>query len=41
MLRWACRLSVALHRANAENLRNSLGEDVVRQRAELSAELAQ
>ena len=39
--RWACRLSVALHRANAENLRNSLGDDVVRQQAELAAELAQ
>ena len=40
VLRWACRLSVALHRANAENLRKSLGHDVVRQRAELAAELA-
>ena len=39
--RWACRLSVALHRANAENLRKSLGVDDVRRRAELAAELAQ
>ena len=40
VLRWACRLSVALHRAKAENLLKSLGYDVVRQRAELAAELA-
>ena len=40
MLRWACRLSVALHRANARNLRSALGVDLRGQRAELAAELA-
>ena len=40
VLRWACRLSVALHRANARNLRSGLGEDLQEQRAELAAELA-
>ena len=27
LLRWGCRLSVALHRANAQNLRRGLGAD--------------
>ena len=39
-LRWACRLSVALHRANARNLRSALGVDLRQQRAELAADLA-
>ncbi len=41
VLRWAKRLSVALHRATARNLRNALGEVEVRERSkELAAELA-
>ena len=38
--RSACRLGVALHRANAENLRKSLGVDLRGLRAELAAEHA-
>ena len=40
VLRWACRLSVALHRENARNLRRALGENLKTQKAELAAELA-
>ena len=40
LLRWGCRLSVALHRANARNLRSALGVDLRSQRTELAAELA-
>ena len=37
--RWGCRLSVALHRANAEALRTALGEETACWK-ELGAELA-
>ena len=40
VLRWACRLSVALHRENARNLRRSVGVNLKRQRDELAADLA-
>ena len=41
-LRWGCRLSVALHRANARNLRRCLGADVEasKLKAQLTAEQA-
>ena len=38
-LRWGCRLSVALHRANAEGLRTALGVDAARWK-DLAADLA-
>ena len=40
VLRWACRLSVALHRANAEALRRCLGTVVVKGATDLAAALA-
>ena len=39
-VRWGCRLSVALHRANAANLRRALGADPAAQAAGLAAALA-
>ena len=39
LLRWGCRLSVALHRANAENLRTALGTEGVKC-LDLEADLA-
>ena len=40
VLRWGCRLSVALHRGNAANLQRSLGADVAVQARSLAATLA-
>ena len=41
-LRWGCRLSVALQRANATNVRRAIGDDVLRgtQKRVLAAEIA-
>ena len=42
VLRWGCQLSVALQRANAANLRRSLGAQEVKERlrSELASEAA-
>ena len=40
LLRWACRLSAALHRENARNVRRALGENLRLERDELAAEHA-
>jgi len=41
-LRWGCRLSVALQRANATNVRRAIGDDVLRgvQKQELASNVA-
>ena len=40
VLRWACRLGVALQRANAEALRRSLGDDAAKGAVDFAAALA-